>query len=680
MGLASTSLVPAIERITLAVDDVDGGSWQARGIVMELEIGTGDAVAVAATIGRLVLPEPVGTISNVSLRCPALLSTPGELRCRRMQVQAAGSLFPRAFTADARYTTASREVVVKSADAPIAGRRWNLETHWDPQGWRVQADASAVEAAALYSLLAPLVGTLPELEIASGDVSIDLDAAAIGDRMRVDAALQVDGLAASNADGTLATDDAGLQLRLTLEPARGQQSRYALALDARDGEAYLEPAYFDLAKRPLHIEARGVVAGAAGSLTLAPLDYDHRDTLRASATATLELHNKLAIREATIDVAMAQLPGLYQSYLQGFLIGTPLAKLQTRGSASGRFVIRDERLQGADLSLEGVNVDDAEQRVAVYGVDGDLHWRRTGAAPETRLDFDGGFVYRVGFGAGEMRLAVAPGSVELRETLRVPVLDGALVVDTFAARRLRSQRPEFDFDARLEPVDLRRLTAAFGWPAFPGTLAGELPMLTLREGVVRLGGSLVVRAFDGSARVSNLRIDEPFGRRRGAADIEIDNVDLAQLTEVFSLGRIEGRLDGRIAGLRTLRSQPTAFDARFYTPPDDRSRHRISRRALSNISEISGGPSVLASGFLSFFEQFSYAKLGIRCVLRHDVCEMSGVEPAERGYYIVKGKGLPRIDVIGHAREVNWPQLVSQIAEALKSQDDSDPPAEETPK
>ena len=40
---------------------------------------------------------------------------------------------------------------------------------------------------------------------------------------------------------------------------------------------------------------------------------------------------------------------------------------------------------------------------------------------------------------------------------------------------------------------------------------------------------------------------------------------------------------------------------------------------------------------------------------------MDGVEPAGHGYYIVRGSGLPRIDVIGSQRRVAWSRLVKQL-------------------
>jgi hypothetical protein len=48
---------------------------------------------------------------------------------------------------------------------------------------------------------------------------------------------------------------------------------------------------------------------------------------------------------------------------------------------------------------------------------------------------------------------------------------------------------------------------------------------------------------------------------------------------------------------------------------------------------------------------------------------MDGIAPAPNGgYYLVKGKGLPRIDVIGGARRVDWPRLVQQLIAVTESE------------
>ena len=77
--------------------------------------------------------------------------------------------------------------------------------------------------------------------------------------------------------------------------------------------------------------------------------------------------------------------------------------------------------------------------------------------------------------------------------------------------------------------------------------------------------------------------------------------------------------------------------------------------------------AVLQSGFLRFFKTFHYDRLGLSCQLRNDVCLMGGLEPTATGYYIVKGGGLPRIDIIGNAGRVDWPTLLAQIQSGMQS-------------
>ncbi|NCF80970.1 MAG: C4-dicarboxylate ABC transporter, partial [Proteobacteria bacterium] len=122
------------------------------------------------------------------------------------------------------------------------------------------------------------------------------------------------------------------------------------------------------------------------------------------------------------------------------------------------------------------------------------------------------------------------------------------------------------------------------------------------------------------------------------------------------------RLQGGVHGLILKDWEPTTFDARFFTPDDDDSRHRISQRAVENLASLGGAGAVLSSTFLRIFEEFSYRRLGISCRLNNGVCEMDGVAPAEGGYYIVEGGGLPpRIDVRGFNRRVDWEMLLSRL-------------------
>jgi len=144
----------------------------------------------------------------------------------------------------------------------------------------------------------------------------------------------------------------------------------------------------------------------------------------------------------------------------------------------------------------------------------------------------------------------------------------------------------------------------------------------------------------------------------------VNGLDLASLTRTFSFGEIQGRLGGHIRDLHLVDWKPVAFDAQLATPPGDGSRHRISQKAVDNLTNLGGGgiTGALSRSLLGMFKTFSYDRLGIACRLHDGICDMDGVAPAARGYYIVKGGGLPRIDIIGYAHEVDWDELVARLA------------------
>jgi hypothetical protein len=219
---------------------------------------------------------------------------------------------------------------------------------------------------------------------------------------------------------------------------------------------------------------------------------------------------------------------------------------------------------------------------------------------------------------------------------------------------------------------MQNVSNALGWPPLSGTLSGMIPKVRYENGDLTLGGVLLVQAFDGDITVRNLHIQQPLGLvPRLWADARIDRLDLAKLTEAFSFGRIEGRLNGHVTDLYMEAWHPVAFDAGFATPDDDRSRHRISQRAVDNISNLGGGGvgGAVSRSFLRFLEDFPYQQLGISCRLENGVCHMGGVSPAEHGYYLVQGRLLPpRLDVIGYASEVDWPTLVDRLKSVTSGQ------------
>jgi hypothetical protein len=302
-----------------------------------------------------------------------------------------------------------------------------------------------------------------------------------------------------------------------------------------------------------------------------------------------------------------------------------------------------------------------------------LRWSADEVAKVSELHWQGGSVYRVGLGLADLRVETTGTKARLLEPARIQVLDGELQLDTFELEIGDAAALRWQVDGILTPVSMRQLSLALGWPEFAGKLSGVIPAVHYDAGHLSVGGILLVRVFDGVITLSDVSLERPFGViPRLRLDARIKDIDLKALTGAFSFGRIEGRLDGRVDDLEMESWRPVAFDAEIATPEGDKSRHRISQRAVDNISSIGGGGvgGALSRSFLRFFKDFPYDRLGISCRLKNGICDMGGVAPAPGvgGYYLVKGRLLPHLDVIGYADRVDWETLVAQIMAVTRQQ------------
>jgi hypothetical protein len=293
-----------------------------------------------------------------------------------------------------------------------------------------------------------------------------------------------------------------------------------------------------------------------------------------------------------------------------------------------------------------------------------LNWDSGNIIRESTLAWKSLGFYQLHTGAASLRLHTTGAHIQLADSLEVPLLDGRLLVHEFEAGK-DSDGVYWLLDGQLTPVSMRDFSTALGWRPLSGTLSGMIPKMRYRNDVLSLGGILLVQAFDGNITLRNLRIEQPLGLvPRLWLDARMEQVDLKTLTKTFSFGRIEGRLRGELNGLYMEAWQPMAFDAFIGTPKDDSSRHRISQRAVDNISDL-GGAGVsgrLSRGFLQLLEDFPYKRLGIGCRLENGICHMEGIAPAGDGYYLVEGRFLPpRLDVIGYADKVDWQSLIDRL-------------------
>jgi hypothetical protein len=375
------------------------------------------------------------------------------------------------------------------------------------------------------------------------------------------------------------------------------------------------------------------------------------------------------------QLAKLQFPAAYTSYMQITLATTSvLSDLKTSGSLTGTLAVRDNGITALRLSPQALELHDNKDRLHLSQVNGDVNWTPGGVAnaPQSKLSWSKGAAYGLSGGGATIEFLAQGAGFHITRPTKLPIFDGALAIDTLALGKLDADNMEVTFKGNVEPISMPLLAKAFGWPEFSGTLAASVPGVTLKDNVLTFQGNVESQVFGGRIVGSNIRMQDPLGRfPQFFADVRARDLDLGLLTQTFEVGSITGKLEVDVLGLELFAWSPTAFSARMATPKGDKSRHRISAKAVSSLSNVGGGGGgvvqALQSGVLQFFDEYSYDKLGITCKLIGDVCEMSGIEPAGVGYYIVKGAGLPRIDIIGSQGRVNWNQLMSSIPKDFSS-------------
>ncbi len=176
-------------------------------------------------------------------------------------------------------------------------------------------------------------------------------------------------------------------------------------------------------------------------------------------------------------------------------------------------------------------------------------------------------------------------------------------------------------------------------------------------------GALLFKVFGGDAQVDGIRLDDPFGRTpRLSAGLHLKRLNLEEMTRAVKFGNITGYLDVDVDDLVMENWQPLSMNAKVLTSAGD-FRKRISQGAVQNISSIggAGAGAAIQRSFLRFFDTFGYDKIGISCKLRNGICEMGGADTASGGYTLIKGGGLPAVNVVGYNRFVGWQELLERI-------------------
>jgi hypothetical protein len=477
------------------------------------------------------------------------------------------------------------------------------------------------------------------------------------------------------ADVSLETPDgllagAALNGRLQLNYSdQGKKQSVDTHFTVKGGEFLFDSFYAKFPATPVAIHV--LAQRTSGSSWLLPqIQWQDPGVLSAEGKAALDAQSSVA--DMDLSLAMADLAVARDRYLSGFLGPAGFSDLVLTGKLDARMQMRAGQMSAMQATFGTVNAVDTKARFTFADIDGDLAWTASDVPVASNLRWQSGALFGIGLGPARYAFSSANGEFRLGQAVSVEALEGHLILD-----HLRWQAPvkdvgaKFQFGLSMDSLDLGSLSQRLGWPPFTGSVGGKIPNASFQNDLLTLDGGLQMNLFGGSIDLKDLAMERPFGVAPTlSSDVSIQDIDLEPMTKVFGFGSITGRLDGRIDHLRLVDWSPVAFDARLETDRNWKGKRRISQRAVNDISSVGGSGLIggLQTQVLKFFDDFGYDRIGIGCKLKDNVCTMDGISSAGDGYIIVAGAGLPRIQVVGFRRQVDWPTLVSRLKAATEGQ------------
>lgn len=658
----------ASDYLSLSVGNFGDDEWQAEGVVLQLDLQSPQDrfVLSAEEVRHPQLPAPIrmfrfdcqsGKIENDRISCHEGLIDVSLNGQEQHQIKS---------RIDWKFS--SQLIDIHIDNIPIAGGKVTADLKLDGQQWRLSLSGRNVEIKQLENLHPTLAESIRRLSL-SGRLGLSMDLRGRGVQLRHGSArVEYSDVRFSTQPGGYIGQGLAGEWRGTTTLKQGQWAgNQQMQLSA--GELLTPLLYLSPSSHPLSLETHYRYHTDNASISLEAFELSQSERLNIAGSADLSLRGEPQLVRLKLTSQPADIASLFRDNILPVLANPQLEDMELAGQFALDITHQPSNTQ-IRIGLQDVYIEqglqmrgDGKGQFALYDLDGEINWS-SGLAKASHLRWQGGHLFGgITLGATAVDLNLSGGVVSLLKQASIPILDGELQAEKFTLEQGASG-PKVQFQGYLTPISMLAISRAVGWPPLAGQLSGMIPGLSYEDGVIAVNGVALVKIFDGEIVIRDLKLDDLFGALPAlSADLELKDIELETLTRAFSFGKITGKLAGRVDDLRLEDWAPVSFDAAFYTPEDDDSRHRINQKAVDNISNLggSGVSGAISRSFLRMFEDFGYDRLGISCRLERGVCHMGGIEAADRGYYLVKGGGLPRIDIMGFNQKTDWQVLVSKL-------------------
>jgi hypothetical protein len=625
-----TACCALAQSLSLSLGNLEGPNWQARDVRVALNLGGASQVQIGQldAFGR--------SYTKLSLSCKKLLMERDVTHCKDGTLEA-----PEKVPVEFVYSAAKRSL--KLSLAPAAGEAWEVDLSTERSLISLQNAELTRVATWLPGDFKPTAGRVSGM-LALGPLEAHAD-------------LRLTDAGFTDTDGLHAGEKLAGRLKIDAKRARPTDA-WVWDLDASwdAGAVFWDPIYISNSGHTIRasgefqndlVTAKNVVAA-----------WPHLGEVKSDFT--MEMKTKRFTR-FNVTGQNLKLTALRELIPQDWLEKHDLADLALAGSADLELRQSGESIERLKLSVADAGLSATARKLSMHGLTLLIDYDTTKPGPldlkieQVRLrDLSAGPITA----SGEFR----DGQLTIPSIL-IPLLDGVVVFNDIVLARDAQGEVAGELRGAFTPIAMDQLTTGLGLLEMNGTISAVIPKMTYAKSTLKVDGALLFKVFGGDASVDEIRLENPFGRTpRLTADLRLKNMDLELMTGEVKFGNITGKIDVEVIDLELENWQPLSFNAKVLTSPGD-FKKRISQKAVQNISSIGGagaGAAIQAS-FLSVFSSFGYDKIGLSCKLVNGICELGGVEDAAQGFVMIKGGGLPAVNVVGYNRRVGWDELLARI-------------------
>lgn len=649
-----THAVPAYADIvaSMAMDEWSFQDLQAKGIKIDVYRQDNGVLSAELHIKTLQAADDKKNLSGVEISCPEL-QWDKLIVCNQGIAKVQSSFLGPQSLPFRFFWVSEKDFALHLSELKHAGSQTNARIWFHEGAIKVWSDSKGLK----LDRSDPLKGWLTQdfgLSV-TGDVDVAVQAVIKDSQPEtLSANVRFKGLSYSDESGLQVAENADANLFADLSSGR----KLLVKLNVLSGEAYSDPIYLDFSQSALTVEIETKLSKdwSAKRLTLSKLALSKRLNIKGKGRLTA---NRLC--DGEFDIAIPDLSFAWQNFAQPFMLESSLAGVELGGTLNGGLVLNDCEVSELQATVSELKMQSAAYDLSVSGGEGQLSWSKNNDR-KSSLRFSDLTLGNIPMQPSQIDFVTSGEVFSLSKPVRFALLGGEFDIHQLSNESKGSNHWQLSISA--SDLQLAQVSSALGWPPLDGRFGLDQATVTYSDGAISTEGRIRGHLFDGDIELYKLKLsDLDSVAPIMDAQLNLSGIDLSRFTRAFSFGRIDGRLDAKVKDIQLVGWQPNRFDALFETPEhNDDLPHRISQRAIDNLTALGNGVSgALSTSFLSIFKDFSYDKIQLSVQLEGNDAELGGLPHSSGGYYIVKGAGLPRIDVIGRNRHVGWRDLVSRL-------------------